>query len=82
MQTMTAPVLGILLMWCLQLILVHSAQPRLNVTEHEILKTLFDSTGGSAGRWNYTGMEGCLIARGDQIVVGRKWNFAINDAGA
>ena len=60
MHTRSASVLGVLLMWCLQLGFVHSAQPRLNVAEHDILKTLFDSTGGSEEKWNYAAMEGCL----------------------
>ena len=75
MQTMTASVVLVLLIWCLQMSFVHSAQPRLNVAEHDILKTLFDSTGGSAGRWNYAGMEYCLKEIGGQSLIGREWNF-------
>jgi hypothetical protein len=69
-------------MWCLQLGFVHCVQPRLNVTEQDILKTLFDSTGGSTGRWNYAGMKTCLTQHGGSIVIGRDWNFTKNAAGA
>jgi hypothetical protein len=52
-------------------------QPRLKDTEeHDILKTLYDSGGGSAGRWNYASMEGCLVDITALDVIGREWNFA------
>ena len=82
MCAMSRSILGVLLIWFLQVGFVHCVQPRLNVTEHDILKTLFDSTGGSTGRWNYAGMETCLTQDGGSILIGRDWNFTKNAAGA
>ena len=79
---MSRSILGVLLIWFLHVGFVHCVQPRLNVTEHDILKTLFDSTGGSAGKWNYAGMETCLTQIVSSIFIGRDWNFTKNAAGA
>ena len=64
-----------LLLWYVQV--VQSIQPKLNVTEMDILKDLYDSTGGSAG-WNFISMETCDK---NYAIPGQMWNFSKNAAG-
>ena len=81
---MSATLLVLSLTWCLRLRFVHCAQPRLrlNSSEHDILKTLYDSSGGSEGRWNYAGMESCLASNYRSNLIGREWSFTKNATGA
>ena len=64
---------AILLVWCLQLRYVHCAQPklRLNSTKHDILKALYDSSGGSKGKWNYAEIESCLTSNNNSHLISR-----------
>ena len=72
----------------LSLLFLHSnyvqcLQPRLNSTEMDVLKTLYDSTGGSLGMWNYTGIAECINYNYHYWeFIGRQWNFTKNATGA